>query len=249
MPARRLAEIVFVLSIAASLSTNALAQNTQDCRTKKDIPLFSGHWKDDQTGKEVDITYRGTNSIVATYSETHNCKSPDEKGNLVPLPIDFEGTPAAKRMEGTIHVCRWKTDDKHPAAYTYKTDEVDVKLWISEDGMSLRGYWNNPDTHRDEDVSLTRLDKPYYPHSEYDIVEAAANAKIYEQPSTDSKVRYTPEPGARLMIYSTETDEKGNATWYLVTDVRRSVGSYNYGWIRLGQVKCGKQSSKPKRDG
>src|SRR2546425_617560 len=146
MLAKRFAEILVLLSIVTSLSTKALSQNTQDCRTKKDIPLISGHW-------------------------------------------------------------------------------------------------NNQDTHKDEDISFTRLDKPYYPTSQFDIVEAGANAKIYEQPSTDSKVSSTPEPGTRLMIYATETDEKGNATWYLVTDLRYSLGRENYGWIRLGQVKC-KSSNK-----
>ena len=215
MLAKRFAEILVLLSIVTSLSTKTLSQNTQDCRTKKDIPLISGHWKDNQTGKEVDITYVPSSpKVVATYSETHNCPDPDEKGKPIPLPIDFEAT-----------------------------GEVDVKLWMTEDGMGLRGYWNNPDTHKDEDVSFTRLDKPYYPTSKFDIVEAGANAKIYEQPSTDSKVSSTPEPGTRLMIYATETDEKGNATWYLVTDLRYSLGRENYGWIRLGQVKC-KSSNK-----
>src|SRR2546422_7123420 len=79
MLAKRFAEIIVLLSIVTSLSTNALAQNTQDCRTKKDIPLISGHWKDDQTGKEVDITQQ-SNKVVATYSETHNCKNPDKEG-------------------------------------------------------------------------------------------------------------------------------------------------------------------------
>ena len=244
MLAKRFAEIIVLLSIVTSLSTKTLAQNTQDCRTKKDIPLISGHWKDDQTGKEVDITYLPSSpKVVATYSETHNCPNPDEKGKPVPSPIDFEGTAVQRKIEGTIHVCRWRTDNKHPTAYTYATGEVDVKLWMTEDGMGLRGYWNNPDTHKDEDVSFTRLDKPYYPTSKFDIVEAGANAKIYEQPSTESKVSSTPEPGTRLMIYATETDEKGNATWYLVTDLRYSLGRENYGWIRLGQVKC-KSSNK-----
>src|SRR2546422_166010 len=109
MLAKRFAEIIVLLSIVTSLSTNALAQNTQDCRTKKDIPLISGHWKDDQTGKEVDITQQ-SNKVVATYSETHNCKNPDKEGKPVPLLIDFEGTAVQRKIEGTIHVCRWRTD-------------------------------------------------------------------------------------------------------------------------------------------
>ena len=224
-----------------------LGQKPQDCRTKEDVPPVSGHWKDDQTGKEVDITtIASSDKILARYREQHNCPHPDENGKPVPAPVDFDGTYTTKRFTGLLHVCGWKTDDKHPSPYTYKTYEVDVSLSMTDDGLKLQGHWNNPDTRRDEGISLTRLSKPEYPFRKYEIVRAGPNAKIYAQPRPDSEVSYTPAAGSALRIYAIELDEAGNPTWYQVSDAATSVGHKNYGWIPASQIRCIK-SAKPSR--
>jgi hypothetical protein len=236
---------LFLITVCGT--SGALGQKPQDCRTKEDVPPVSGHWKDDQTGKEVDITeLPSSNNILARYSEEHNCPYPDESGKPVPAPVDFDGTYTTKKFAGLIHVCRWKTDDKHPSAYTYKTDKVDLSLSMTDDGLKLQGHWHNPDTSRDEGISLTRLSKPEYPFRKYEHVRAGPNAKIHAQPRADSEVRYTPAAGRMLIIYAIEHDEAGNPTWYQVSDAATSVGSKNYGWIPANQVRC-ITSAKPSR--
>lgn len=244
MLTNQIAKVLAVLTLALGCSVGVLAQKSQDCRTKEDIPPIFGHWKDDQTNKEVDITIkRAADDIIARYSEPHNCPNPDASGNPIPAPVDFEGSYSKRSFEGTIHVCRWKTDDTHSSPYTYKTEEVDLKLGMTDDGLSLHGHWNNPDTHQDEDISLTRLSKPEYPFRKYEVILAAPNARIYEQPDTKSKVRYTPAAGTRLVIYYIQLDDAGNPIWYQVTDARTSVGSNNYGWIPANQVRCQKRAN------
>lgn len=242
--------IAYVLAILTTITTIQLpvaAQKAQDCRTKEDVPTIFGHWKDDQTNREVDIAPKnGGNDIIANYSQVHNCPQPGESGTPVPLPVDFEGTYTTKLFEGLIKVCRWRTDDKHPSPYTYRIDEVDLRLGMTDDGLKLSGHWMNPDTKKDEDMSLTRLSPAEYPFRKFESILAGPGAKIYEQPDNSSKVRYTPAPGTRLIIYYIQLDDQGNPTWYQVSDARTSVGSNNYGWIPAGQVRCMKKS-KPVR--
>lgn len=241
-------------ALAGFVGFTATAQNTQDCREKKDVPLFTGHWRDDQTGRELDIAYskggqyqsldptsKTDLSVIATYSQPHNCPHPGADGNQVPLPVDFDGTVWGTKFVGVIHVCKWR--EQNGRKFTYGTSTTDLKLWMDADGMKMHGYWPNGDTKQDEEMTLTRLDKPEFPMSKYTRVEAAPGAKIYAKPDTTSQVRYMPAAGTKLEIWSIDTDDKGNVTWYLVTDPTRSVGSNNYGWIKLGQVKCIKAAS------
>jgi len=235
--------VLFVIAVCGH--SVALGQKPQDCRTKEDVPPVTGHWKDDQTGKEVDISALPSSpNIIARYSQSHNCPYADQNGKPVAAPIDFDGVYTTKKFTGLLHVCRWKTDDKHPNPYTYKTDQVDVSLSMTDDGLKLHGHWNNPDTRRDEDISLTRLSKPEYPFRKYEVVLAAPNAKIHEQPDSSSKVSYTPAAGTRLVIYYIQLDDSGSPTWYQVSDARTSVGSNNYGWIPASQVRCQKKPSR-----
>ena len=247
MRKNRVAGALVALTVAFTSSVGVKAQKSQDCRTREDIPPVFGHWKDDQTNKEVDIKInRAADDIIARYSEPHNCPHPGADGKPIPSPVDFEGSYSKKSFEGVIHVCRWRTDGEHSSAYTYKTDEVDIRLGMTDDGLTLSGHWKNPDTNQDETISLTRLSQPEYPYRKYEVVLAAPNAKIHEQPADDSKVRYTPAAGTRLVIYYIQLDDDGNPTWYQVTDARFSVGHSNYGWIPAGQVKCLKKA-KPSR--
>lgn len=238
-------------TFVALVSFAATAQNAQDCREKKDVPFIKGHWKDDQTGYEVDIESRDRlHNTVAIYSKTHNCPHPDKDGKAVPLQTDFEGVTTGLAFVGIINVCRWRDEggvnsEGNPRhTYTYTVDHVDLKLWMSEDGMGLRGFWRNPDTNKDEDITLTRLDKPDFPTAQFTRVTTAPGAKIYAQPDTTSEVRDTPAPGTTLEILSAEKDDNGNVAWYQVDDPSRSTGSHYYGWIRLGEVKCNKPAPK-----
>jgi hypothetical protein len=235
----RIAKVLAVSTIITTIQVFVVAQKAQDCRTKEDVPTIFGHWKDDQTNKEVDIKpRRAADDIIATYSQAHNCPQPDERGNPVPAPVDFEGSYTTKSFEGLIHVCRWRTDDKHPKPYTFTTDKVDLRLGMTDDGLRLSGYWKNPDTKKDEQISLTRLSQPEYPFRKYEVILAGPSAKIYEQPDTNSKVRYTPAAGTRLVIYYIQLDDAGSPAWYQVTDARTSVGSNNYGWLSANQIRC-----------
>ena len=246
----RVAKVLAVVTVAFSSSVGVHGQTPQDCRTKVDVPPVTGHWKDDQTGKEVDITaLPSSDKIIARYSEEHHCPYPDENGKRIPAPVDFDGTYTTKKFTGLIHVCRWRTDDKHPSPYTYNTDQVDMSLSMTDDGLKLQGHWSNPDTRRDENISLTRLSKPEHPFRKYEVVLAGPSAKIYEQPDSGSKVRYTPAAGTRLVIYSVQLDDAGSPTWYQVTDARTSVGSNNYGWIPASQVRCQKIANNSKSVG
>jgi hypothetical protein len=249
MLTNRVSKVLVVLTIAGTGSVGVVAQKSQDCRTKEDIPPIFGHWKDDQTNKEVDIKIkRAADDIIALYSEPHNCPHPDASGNPVPAPVDFEGSYTTKSFEGLIHVCRWRTDDKHPKPYTYKTDEVDLRLGMTDDGLTLSGHWKNPDTSSDEEMSLTRLSQPEYPFRKYEVILAGPGAKIYEQPDIKSNIRYRPAAGTRLVIYYIQLDDAGSPTWYQVTDARTSLGSNNYGWISANQVRCVKKAKPSSGD-
>src|SRR5712664_3085165 len=116
---------LFLITVCGT--SGALGQKPQDCRTKEDVPPVTGHWKDDQTGKEVDITaLPSSNKIVARYSEVHNCPHPDVNGKPMPLPIDFDGTYTTRKFAGLLHVCSFTADEKHPQSYSTGTNEIDL---------------------------------------------------------------------------------------------------------------------------
>jgi hypothetical protein len=48
----RIAKVLGMLAVLVVSSAGVIAQKGQDCRTKEDVPLVTGHWKDDQTGKK-----------------------------------------------------------------------------------------------------------------------------------------------------------------------------------------------------
>src|SRR6267142_5454774 len=96
----RIASVLAVLTIITTIAAGVGAQKAQDCRTKEDVPSIFGHWKDDQTNREVDIRpKRAADDIIANYSEAHDCPQPDASGNPVPAPVEFEGSYTTKSFE------------------------------------------------------------------------------------------------------------------------------------------------------
>jgi hypothetical protein len=251
-----------LISLGILSSIGAYAQQVRDCRPKKDFPSLSGHWKDDLNGQEVDITITGgdvsesfpltaaptvtitTFSLVATYSSAEQkCKDPDYDGNPVPFQIDFQGNNAGDHPHGIRGSIFWcdtlKRDGK---TYTLGLGSGNIELQESKDGMSLSGHFHG--RNGVESISFTRLSKPPQSHAQV-IVRATAGAKIYQKPSTNSTVKYTPTSGAQLIIESAvELDANGNPTWYAVSNGGEGRVGVNSGYIPAGKVVC-PNPSKP----
>jgi hypothetical protein len=254
-----------LISLSILSSIGAYAQQVRDCRPTKDFPSLSGHWKDDLNGQEVDITipgdlpggdvrttttfssgitYQTPFSLVATYSSAEQkCKDPDYDGNPVSFQIDFQGNSGDLPHEilGPIFWCDTKKGDDGKT-YTVGVGSGNIVLQESKDGMSLSGHFHG--RNGVESISFTRLSKPQVSHAQV-VVRATAGAKIYQKPSTNSTVKYTPASGAQLIIESAvELDANGNPTWYAVSNGGAGRVGVNSGYIPAGKVVC-PNPSKP----
>ncbi|MFL6375220.1 MAG: hypothetical protein ACJ73D_11185 [Pyrinomonadaceae bacterium] len=246
------AVVVWVAMLGASA-----AYGQADCRGQKDYPPLAGHWKDDLNGQEIDIAPQGTLDLLppadprlghnpgdtttlvevwATYSkEGKTCRDPDNDGKDVPFQIDFKAINGEHPFEidGRIYWCDTETKDNK----TYTTGVADgpIVLKESKDGMRLNGHFVGRNGR--EDISFTRLSKlpKYFAQV---VVRTNSMTKIYDDTSTDSRVRYTPPAGTRLIIEDAQTDAAGNTTWYFVTNAEGSIGSTNSGWIQASKVIC-----------
>ncbi len=247
----------------------AFAQGVRDCRAPEDYPPLAGHWQDDLNGQEVDITsytfagdvlhdvtghradiftkgdsWKGRPfSVLATYSSKgKTCKNTDRDGNDVPFQIDFKGDSGDQphQIRGTIYWC--DTEKREGQTYTTGIGSGFIALKESKDGMTLSGYFNGRNGR--ESISFTRLSKLEGKKAQV-VVRTRAGAKIYQEPSTDSRVRYTPASGVKVIIVDAKLDADGNATWYAVSNGEGSlggVGGPNSGWIPAGKVICSEPS-------
>ncbi len=260
MRTKRMLLGVIVVCIATLLSIGAFAQQGTDCRRRKPTHEGSldltGRWKDNSVNLEVDITQTDTNIlgnsvvVAAKYLVPYKCEYPDLNGKAVMLVNDFTGElskpnkGAFTTITGNVTICKWQKTEKEAVS-----EEVlgGMDLTVSQDGNSITGTFIDP-VKGTQKISFTRLTQgehasPYEPQG---VIKTTVTAKLYQEPSKGSKVRYTVPPGTKLIyqLESTKFDAEGNPTWYLVHNGEGSESSGNSGYIPANQITCNKPNTK-----
>src|SRR5258706_7955156 len=221
-----------VLVCLSTLAVNILAQKP-DCRPPK--PTLDGVWQDDLNRQKVTIS-TGSFRINAPYSTPNKvCRNPDHDGKTVPFQMDFDGDFTGSGIEGSIYWC--DTFTKDGKTYTTGVGTGSIHLHVGKDGNTLSGTFQG--RNGTESISFTNISK----EKEFKqvVVHVTAGAKIYQEPSTTSRIRYTPAAGTKVIIEHAEVDANGNPTWYAVSNGEGhlgGVGGPNSGWIPAGKVRC-----------
>jgi hypothetical protein len=219
-----------VLVCLATVTISALAQQP-DCRPDK--PTLDGRWRDDLNGQEIVVT-TDAYKIVARYAkENKACRDPDSNGNAVPFQLDFEGNFTGSGIEGDIYWCDTLTKDGK--THTTGVAHGSIFLTISKDLKTLSGTFHG--RNGPESISFTNISKDK--RFKQVVVRVTAGAKIYQDTSTSSRIRYTPAAGTKVIIEDVQVDAKGDPAWYFVTGTTGAgVGGANSGWIPAGKVRC-----------
>ena len=211
---------------------------------------------------EVQAVYIDASSKAAPYK----CAYPSsryEGHHAVVLNDDFTGQltkqnlGARSMIAGVVSICLSRTDtlsDNNGTTFLPSTTHSEtsssvvqgkLELTISDDGNSMAGTFEDPEKGTQQ-ISFTRIsdnsDKSkYFPAG---VINTTTTAKIYAEPSSDSRVPYTAPPGTRLIFEDVKLDAAGNPTWYKVVNGEGPAYSKNTGWIRATQITCNKPNTK-----
>ena len=147
--------------------------------------------------------------------------------------MDFDGNFTGSGVEGYIYWCDTLTKD----GKTHTTGVAHGKIFlkVSKDLKTLSGTFNG--RNGVESISFTNISKDK--KFKQVVARVTAGAKIYQEPSTSSRIRYTPAAGTKIIIEDAQVDANGNPTWYAVSGTTGAgVGGANSGWIPAGKVRC-----------
>ena len=222
----------------ALLGINALAQKA-DCRPPK--LTLDGHWKDDLNRQEV-IIVTIPSYMTATYAkENKACRDPDKDGKPVTFQTDFEGNfTNGSTVEGFIYWC--DTFTKDGKTYTTGVAHGPIFLKVGKDYKTLSGNFTG--RNGNESISFTNitLEKEF----RLVIVRTKAGARIYQDTSTDSRVRYTPAANTKVIIeHVAAYGAAGDPTWYAVSNGTTGPAGPNQGYIPANMVTCNTPKNDP----
>jgi hypothetical protein len=253
-----------VFSICAALwPVGAFARQGTDCRRPKE-PLrkgainLSGEWMDNSVSRKVKITQSGgnlhqTGEVIAIYEDPYTCA---QAGNLGGKPVvltsDFSGEITDNKVTGLVSICKDVPYTLDRGPLDSKKDYIlseevfgAVTMIVGADGDSMAGTFMDP-VKGVQDISFTRLSEnpnkaKYYPQG---VIKTIGAATIYDDAAADSKVRYTPPAGTKLIFEEVKVDADGNPTWYKVTNGEGPAYSKNTGWIPASSITCNKPNPK-----
>lgn len=260
MLSKRILLIVIALCVITLWPFNTIAQQGTDCRKRKEPPKnpldLTGEWMDNSVKLKVKITQDGTAmgevvNVKAKYLVPYKCAQTSDEGKAVLLDLDFVGRLSQENLgahpaiTGAVFICQ---DVRGPKNTLYSERvQGEMTLTVGDDRDSMTGTFEDPGkgTQKISFTRLTRIETPpeYEPQS---VIKTTTTAKIYQEPSSNSRVRYTAPPGTQLIFENsyTKLDVGGNPTWYRVTNGEGSVGLKNTGWIRATQITCSKPNTK-----
>jgi hypothetical protein len=267
MHSKRILLAVIALCVITLCTIGTLAQQGTDCRRRKEPTEGSldltGEWMDNSVNLKVKITQDGTDilsqndipdkfAIVrAKYLVPYKCAQSSDDGQAVLLDGDFNGQLSKKNLgahpeiTGAVFICQ---DVRGPNNTIYSERvQGEMTLTVSQDANSMTGSFEDP-AKGTQNISFTRLSKTETPpvYAPQSVIKTTTTAKIYQEPSIDSRVRYTAPPGTQLIFENsyTKLDADGNPTWYWVTNGEGPEGSKNTGWIQATQITCAKPNTK-----
>ena len=231
---------------------------------------MTGEWMDNSVNRKVKITGVGTHPLTETvevraeYIVPYKCEYPSSSyggHEAVLLNDDFSGQlsklnlGAHSEIVGVVYICQSHTQSVLDNTGTISTNSHTeyyservlgkMTLTVSDDGNSMTGTFEDPEKGS-QSISFTRLSEnpdkdKYYPAG---VIKTTTTVKIYNEPSSDSRIRYTAPSGTQLIFEDVILDDAGNPTWYRVVNGEGPVYSKNTGWIRATQITCNKPNSK-----
>lgn len=218
-----------------------LAQQGTDCRRPLDPaktgylePInLTGDWKDNSVNLDVTIVQKG-DQVTATYKTAYKCAHPDPVTNqAVMLELDFDGTLYVNKISGDVYICQ----DTNGGANSARV-KGHLEMTVGNAPIQMGGSYQDP-LKGSQNITFTRtspLKRTVY--ADGGIITTIKTAKLYDDASTGSRVRYVVPPGTRLIFMSVILDADGNPTWYLVAGSPGQGMSTNTGMIPATDITC-----------
>jgi hypothetical protein len=163
----------------------------------------------------------------------------DFDGSHIVLYDDFYGDLIKNKVSGSVVMCKWEDTTNKVEGYAqegrFTTAIVygNLHMTVSADAQSMSGTYEDP-VKGTQQISFTRLTQRNPSLEEaYDddpenyyltgVIQTTTPAILYEDASTESKVRCTVPAGTKFIFVHVKLDANGNPAWYAAENLKGSI--------------------------